>query len=318
MAMHADIASRLRLGAVALGLAASLLLSDSAALAEGNPAPTGCAGGAVIDGGTSSNVTNIDIAANGGTAIGDATGGDENLAETNDRDDDEKRRGGRGVLAEEGDTASAGNGGVATAAANGGAVSIGNVNSGNNTGNTVQVGRVGGSGHCSGGSGGSGSGGQAVLVSGGTNINETNIDISVDGGTAIADASGGDNNVAATGGSVDGGDVASAGNGGVANAAANGGAVTIGDVNSGGNSGNTVIVGEIISGGAPPPAKPNPPKKPDVPGVKKIDKGKEVASLPSTGAGIVQGSGATGGLLLLATAVLAVGAAGTALRKRIG
>ena len=38
------------------------------------------------------------------------------------------------------DTASAGNGGVATASANGGAVGIGDVNSGGNAGNAIGVG----------------------------------------------------------------------------------------------------------------------------------------------------------------------------------
>ena len=103
----------------------------------------------------------------------------------------------------------------------------------------------------------------------------------------------------------------------MANASASGGAVSIGDINSGGNAGNTVIVGEIISGGAPP-AEPARVKKPDVPGMKKIDKGKDVGSLPSTGAGMVRGSSAAGGLFLLAGTVLAAGAAGTALRKRLG
>ena len=38
------------------------------------------------------------------------------------------------------DIASAGNGGVATAAANGGAISTGNINSGGNVGNAISVG----------------------------------------------------------------------------------------------------------------------------------------------------------------------------------
>ena len=41
------------------------------------------------------------------------------------------------------DIASAGNGGIAFASANGGAVSIGNVNSGFNTGNVIVVGNTG-------------------------------------------------------------------------------------------------------------------------------------------------------------------------------
>jgi hypothetical protein len=66
------------------------------------------------------------------------------------------------------DTASAGNGGVATASANGGAVSIG-------VGDTW---------------------GGDVGVNGGTMANSTTLGISANGGTAIADASGGDYNLA--------------------------------------------------------------------------------------------------------------------------
>lgn len=83
----------------------------------------------VITGGTMTNTTTLDIAANGGTAIGDASGGSNNVAVTNGGSSD-------GVV----DIASAGNGGGATAAANGGAVSVGDVNSGGNAGNAIIVG----------------------------------------------------------------------------------------------------------------------------------------------------------------------------------
>jgi len=78
------------------------------------------------------------------------------------------------------DIASAGNGGTAAASANGGAVAIGDVNSGGNAGNAVGVGDTHG----------------AVAVDGGDVSSSTSIGISADGGTAIADASGGDNNFA--------------------------------------------------------------------------------------------------------------------------
>jgi hypothetical protein len=83
------------------------------------------------------------------------------------------------VAAEE-EIAAAGNGGTADASANGGAVAIGDVNSGGNAGNAIGVGDSVGS----------------VAVDGGAVANSTSLTISADGGTAIADASGGDYNVA--------------------------------------------------------------------------------------------------------------------------
>jgi hypothetical protein len=82
--------------------------------------------GVSIYGGDVLNETVIDLNANGGTGIADASGGQGNLALT----------GGD----EFGDIASAGNGGVASAAANGGAISTGNINSGGNVGNAISVG----------------------------------------------------------------------------------------------------------------------------------------------------------------------------------
>jgi hypothetical protein len=78
------------------------------------------------------------------------------------------------------DTASAGNGGVATSAASGGVVSIGDVNSGGNAGNAIGVGDTAGS----------------VWVDGGDVANSTSIGVTASGGTAIADASGGSYNMA--------------------------------------------------------------------------------------------------------------------------
>jgi hypothetical protein len=79
------------------------------------------------------------------------------------------------------DIASAGNGGVATASASGGAVSIGDVNSGGNAGNAIGVGDTSGGG---------------VAVDGGAVSNLTDLGVTSNGGTAIADASGGDYNLA--------------------------------------------------------------------------------------------------------------------------
>ncbi len=160
-----------------------------------------------IDGGTVRNATTIAISADGGTAVSSADGGDGNVA----------------VAVGEGD-AEAGNGGVAVAQANGGAVTIGDINSGYNSGNTIVV---------------EGVQGGNVAVDGGTVTNETNIAVSANGGTAVSSADGGDGNVAVAVGEGD----AEAGNGGVAVAEANGGTIAIGDVNSGYNSGNTIVVG---------------------------------------------------------------------------
>jgi hypothetical protein len=79
------------------------------------------------------------------------------------------------------DIASAGNGGVATASANGGAVAIGDINSGGNVGSAIAVGDTAGG---------------PVGVDGGAIANLTDIGVTASGGTAIADASGGDYNLA--------------------------------------------------------------------------------------------------------------------------
>jgi hypothetical protein len=86
--------------------------------------------GVTIFGGNVSNETVIDLNADGGTAISDASGGFGNEAFTSGRNVDDV------------DIASAGNGGVATAAANGGAISTGNINSGGNVGNAISVGNT--------------------------------------------------------------------------------------------------------------------------------------------------------------------------------
>jgi hypothetical protein len=76
---------------------------------------------------------------------------------------------------------SAGNGGVAVASANGGAVGIGDINSGGNAGSAIGVGDTYGG---------------PVFADGGTMANLTDLGVSAGGGTAIADASGGDYNLA--------------------------------------------------------------------------------------------------------------------------
>ena len=88
---------------------------------------------------------------------------------------------GADVVVVEPDIAAAGNGGTATASADGGSVSVGDVNSGLNSGSSIGVGDV----HDG-----------AVAVEGGDVSNATSLGISADGGVAIADASGGDDNFA--------------------------------------------------------------------------------------------------------------------------
>jgi hypothetical protein len=80
------------------------------------------------------------------------------------------------------DVASSGNGGVATSSANGGAVSVGDINSGGNACNAIGVGDT--------------FSNLDPSVYGGDCLNTTALGITVDGGTAIADASGGDYNIA--------------------------------------------------------------------------------------------------------------------------
>jgi hypothetical protein len=114
---------------VVLGSAIAVSLAGGGLMATPVAAQGDC--GVAIYGGDVSNQTVIDLNANGGTAIGDASGGFGNEAFT-----------GGGNLSV--DIASAGNGGVASAAANGGAISTGNINSGGNVGNAISVGDT----HC--------------------------------------------------------------------------------------------------------------------------------------------------------------------------
>jgi hypothetical protein len=120
-----------KLSRVVLGSAVAVSLVGGGLMAMPVAAQDDC--GVAIYGGDVFNETVIDLNANAGTAISDASAGSNNAASTG---------GGHGgddatsVV----DIASAGNGGVATAAANGGAISTGNINSGGNVGNAISVG----------------------------------------------------------------------------------------------------------------------------------------------------------------------------------
>jgi hypothetical protein len=295
-------------------MAATLLLSgpiDAAANANPGttPPPADCddyvPATVIIDAGEMTNSTVVDLSADGGTAIGDSSGGDENLAVQGEDDQERDRKSNNRQNRhdrdrDEGDIAAAGNGGASDASANGGAIAAENVNSGGNVGSAIAVGDTyGGYGCLSGersyavGSANMAAGG--VFIDGGTVTNETIISVSADGGTAIADASGGDNNVAVNGGSAGNGGVltSSAGNGGISTASADGGAVSIGDVNSGGNAGNAIAVGDTYASpiivpsvpGIMPSPRPGPEKSVPVVIRDEPRPGKVVVvtRLPSTG-----------------------------------
>jgi hypothetical protein len=120
-----------------------------------------------VSGGTVENATVLDVVADGGTSISDASGGTGNLAAdsggNHDRNNNNHRNNNNGnnnnnnrnknrnnwsaeslqsfeLRLLQTDTASAGNAGVATSSADGGAVSIGDVNSGGNAGNAIAIG----------------------------------------------------------------------------------------------------------------------------------------------------------------------------------
>jgi hypothetical protein len=282
-----------------------------------------------IDAGTVTNTTTLDLSADGGTAIGESSGGDDNAAVTggdegkdkkDDKDNDnEHKNKNKRDRNDASELASAGNGGLSDASANGGAIAVENVNSGGNAGSAIGVGDTWGGGYdaCGNAVGG-------VYIDGGEVINETIISVSADGGTAIADASGGDGNFASTGGRAgNGGTItSSAGNGGIANASADGGAVSIGDINSGGNAGNAIGVGDTIAGPIPICCEPTPykpvPGKPvpaPAPEPSKAPSGKVVivTMLPSTGVGMMT-NGATAAVL----AAVAAGMASIVARRRNG
>ncbi len=158
---------------VSIAMATAVVLSLGAVAAPGvDAAQRGGDNCVAISGGVVENATVLDVVADGGTAIGDASGGTGNLAFTadggndNDRDrnnnnnnnnngnDNNNNRNNRNnrndwsaetlqsleLRLQQTDTASAGNAGVATASADGGAVSIQDINSGGNAGNAISVG----------------------------------------------------------------------------------------------------------------------------------------------------------------------------------
>ena len=320
-------------------VAAGLLVSAPGIRAESYPgAPTEyiapvCVDGTApatvaIYGGDITNTTSIDLSADGGTAIGDASGGDDNLAAIGgDRKDNKKRnsndnkRNRNDRDRDNAETAVAGNGGIASASADGGAIAVENVNSGGNVGGAIAVGDTyGGYDACGNTLGG-------VVIDGGAVTNETIITVSADGGTAIADASGGDGNIAINGGRAgNGGAITSgAGNGGVSTASADGGAISLGDINSGGNAGNAIGVGDTVAAPGIVPICCEPPYKPvpvyPVPVYREKPKpapvappGKVVVTrLPDTGIGMPAGIVAASATFV----ALATGAASLALRRRM-
>ncbi len=195
---------------VALNLGAVTVSSADAAQRGGNGGSANCV---AVSGGTVQNATALDVVADGGTSISDAGGGTGNLAadqgnnhdgnnnNNNRHNNNNNRNNNRNHWSAESlqsfeqrllqtETASAGNAGVATSSANGGAVSIGDVNSGGNAGNAISIGDTvcpgaavapsGGGGNAGGGNvnagnaGGGGRGGQVrALPSTGAGMAET-------------------------------------------------------------------------------------------------------------------------------------------------
>ena len=203
--------------------AVMMLLGVAALTPSASATSCGQSASIAVNGGAVTNATDVRISADGGVAISDASGGDNNVAVA-----------GSGGLFGDGGSAAAGNGGIAVSDAGGGMIDLDDINSGNNSGNTIAV-----SGNASCGYSGN------VAISGGSVANETDARLSADGGAAVAIANGGNGNVAVagSGGLFGDGGNAAAGNGGVAVADASSGSVTIGDINSGGNSGNTIVIG---------------------------------------------------------------------------
>lgn len=194
----------------------------------------------------------IDLSADGGEAVANATGGDGNVAAFTCEGVDCSTVFIDGDGSVSGLAAEAGNGGAAVADASGGSVLTGGVGLGGNTGGVISVGDT--------------AGDAAVLVDGGTFAVTTILAVSADGGSAVADANGGDDNVASftcvgdecetifvigdDDGSASLSDVlAAAGNGGAAAALAVGGDATLGDLLGGGNTANAIMVGNTSGHG---------------------------------------------------------------------
>jgi len=176
-------------------------------------------GNVAVDGGDVDIDSSVDVSADGGEADAQANGGNHNDAQAGSH-------GGTGS----GSRADAGNGGTADADANGGTITVRDIDTGGNRGNTIDV-RGGGS-NCS-------NTHRAVNVDGGDVAIDSSVDLSADGGKANAEANGGDNNDARARGTDS---RANAGNGGDADADANGGTINVRDITTGNNRGNTVSV----------------------------------------------------------------------------
>jgi hypothetical protein len=169
---------------VALNLGA-VTVSSADAAQRGNGGSANCV---AVSGGTVQNATVLDVVADGGTSISDAGGGTGNLAadqgnnhdgnnnNNNRHNNNNNRKNNRNHWSAESlqsfeqrllqtDTASAGNAGVATSSANGGAVSIQDVNSGGNAGNAISIGDTVCPGAAAAPSGGGGNAGGNVNVS---------------------------------------------------------------------------------------------------------------------------------------------------------
>jgi hypothetical protein len=173
---------------VALNLGAVTVSSADAAQGGGSNQCVAVSGGVV------QNATVLDVVADGGTGIGDASGGSGNLAAVSGNDDNRNNNNHRNnnnnndnnnnnnrndwsaeplqtleLRLQQTDTASSGNGGVADASANGGAVSIQDINSGGNAGNAISVGDTvcAGAAHAPSGGGGKPDGGKTISGGGG-------------------------------------------------------------------------------------------------------------------------------------------------------
>jgi len=247
--------------AAGLRIAPAFALLAGAALAAppagATPVVGSCNGkptATVINGGTVANRTGVDLGADGGRANAAADGEDGGgAAEANGgtiRTGDITTGGNRGnqievtnrggatvvnggtvrndtrvnIGADGGgaDARGRGAGGTAEAAATGGTIATGDIDTGGNAGNQISVDNCGG----------------AAVVNGGTVVNDTRVGISADGGEADA------------GSGEDGGFFG----GGSANAAANGGSIRTGDITTGNNRGNTIQVtntggASVVNGG---------------------------------------------------------------------
>jgi hypothetical protein len=179
-------------GVLVLNLLAVSGLGADAAKPGGYSGGSGSSGNAscvAVSGGTSINTTTLDVVADGGTAITDSSGGSGNLASgggdgggrnnnnhhnnNNNHNNNNHKNHFSSMSVQEfedrlmqTETTSSGNGGVSNASANGGAIQIGDVNSGGNAGNAIEVGDT----HCAaapynapGGGGGGKAGGAGTI-----------------------------------------------------------------------------------------------------------------------------------------------------------